>query len=222
MCVGILNLFRTNIKSTMKSSFTINVPSAEFETELLEKGISTVQDQSLHFSLSNSIQAASLVVKCFSIFSQFSKHVGNIPTATAVKDEGTKLLASLAELLDYLEVWDNFSKHVPNANFIRRQLLDSLCLAINTNLGECDNFSHLALRCSRQLLSHPVTDIDQDMEVSLASVILLVLQSSAFSSIMSFQVRTTLFPVAKDMMRDEGKWNLLHRDLKVRLYPGCK
>jgi len=206
----------------MKSSFVINLPSVEFETQLLEKGISTVQDQSLHFSLGNSVQAASLVVKCFSMFSQFSKHVGNIPTATAVKDEGAKLLASLAELLDYLEVWNNFPKHVPNANAIRRQLLDSLSLAINSNLGDCDNFSHLALRCSRQLLSQPVTDIDQDTEVSIASVILLVLQSSAFSSIIEFQVQTTLFPVAKDIMRNEEKWSQLHRDLKVRLDPGCK
>ncbi|KAK6543275.1 serine/threonine-protein kinase M1 [Orbilia ellipsospora] len=88
---------------------------------------------------------------------------------------------------------------------------------LNFNLPLYALVQKLSSRVIRNTLAHPVSEIDQETEISLSALALITLRSAEDSLDLRTKLMHNLIPFIKQTIQDSPRWQTRHRDLRITL-----
>ncbi|KAF3199899.1 serine/threonine-protein kinase M1 [Orbilia oligospora] len=224
-CVdGIVEMCRSDIKSTLKRSFSITLPNTKFilpRSKINSRpGVANIPGWC--FTINDPVEACSLAIQITLAVSK----VGLSHHATQVSkpclDLSIALLAGLIQICQRLKAWVAAPIRSRLLVQIHKQTLEALAEILSYDNLEPDQpvfklIQKLSTRSIQALLFHPVLEIDQETEISLSALLLLLLRFAERSNPFRISLSHDLVPCIKNILQDSIKWQARHRDLKVTL-----
>ncbi|EWC44205.1 hypothetical protein DRE_06950 [Drechslerella stenobrocha 248] len=229
-CVdGVVDVFQSDVKSTLRKSSTITLPTEAFHQRQTRSDTfehSSSKPTSDSFVIDDSAEACSLAIHITLLVANVGLNHHFAPVAKSHIDLTTTLLTSLIQICNGLKPWAAIPVKRRLAVQIYKQMLEALIEIIRTS-SICDAGANsrqlyqllqkLSVTSVQALLSNPISDVDQETEVSLSALVLLLLQVAEKSIDARAGLSRDLIPCIKHAVQDSAKWQVRHRDLRITL-----
>ncbi|KAF3927530.1 hypothetical protein AA313_de0202685 [Arthrobotrys entomopaga] len=220
---GILEVFRLDIKSTLKRTLNVNLPTQSFY-RLYHQHLSEHPnpETSCGFIIHDPVEACSLAIQTTLLVAKLGLTNEAAQVKKLYQDLSISLLAGLDQLCHQLRAWTKVSMRSRLLVQLYKQILDSLTEILshdklNFNLPLYPLVQKLSSRVIRNTLAHPVSEIDQETEISLSALALLTLRSAEESADIRAKLIHNLIPFIKHTIQDSPRWQTRHRDLRITL-----
>ncbi|KAK6518484.1 serine/threonine-protein kinase M1, variant 2 [Arthrobotrys conoides] len=222
-CVdGIVERFRSDIKSTLKSSFSITLPNARFA--LIESKSRSGVANALRwcFAIGDPVEACSLAIQITLAVSKVGLSHYSVQVSKQASDLSIAMLAGLIQICQRLRAWLAVPVRSRLSVQLHKQILEALAEIMSYDNLEPNQpvfkpVQKLSIGSIQALLSHPVSEIDQETEISLSALLLLLLQFAERSDTFRISLSHDLVPYIRNILQDSLKWQARHRDLRVTL-----
>ncbi|KAK6347753.1 serine/threonine-protein kinase M1 [Orbilia javanica] len=222
-CVdGVVERFRLDIKSTLKKSFRIALPNAMFSLPEGKTRPETAGTLKWCFTIEDPVEACSLAIQIMLAISK----VGLAHHATQVSkpssDLSIALIAGLIQICQRLKAWGAVPIRSRLSVQLYKQILEALAEIIShdnleTNQPLFKLVQKLSISSIQALLCHPISEIDQETEISLSALLLLLLRFAENSNALRVNLSYNLVPCIRNIIQDSPRWQARHRDLRVTL-----
>ncbi|RVD85244.1 uncharacterized protein DFL_003570 [Arthrobotrys flagrans] len=222
-CVdGVVERFRSDIKSTLKKSFSISLPNARSTLPEGNDRPETMNFPRWCFTIGDPVEACSLAIQITLAVSKvgLSHHAAQVSKPSS--DLSVALLAGLIQICQRLKAWGAVPIRSRLSVQLYKQILEALAEIISydnleTNQPVFKPVQKLSMGSIQALLCHPVSEIDQETEISLSALLLLLLRFAERSNALRISLSHDLVPCIRNILQDSLRWQARHRDLRVTL-----
>ncbi|KAK6532224.1 serine/threonine-protein kinase M1 [Arthrobotrys megalospora] len=222
-CVdGVVEKFRSDIKSTLKKSFSITLPNARFALPESQYRSETVKPPTWYFTIVDPVEACSLAIQITLAVSKVGLAYRAVQVSKPNSDLSAALLAGLCQICQRLKAWGTVPIRSRLSVQLYKQILEALAEIISHDDLETTQplfqlIQKLSMGSIQALLYHPVSEIDQETEISLSALLLLLLRFAERSSALRISLSHDLIPCIRSILQDSLRWQARHRDLRVTL-----
>ncbi|KAF3901907.1 hypothetical protein ABW21_db0204702 [Orbilia brochopaga] len=224
-CVyGVVEAFKSDVKATLRKSFTIPLPAPAFYRHQLHHASHThtspPNTTGGSFTVGDPTEACSIAIHITLIVANLASDRDLAPIGKPYLDLSITLLAQLAQICRYLKAWAAVPAKRRLSVQLHKQILEALVEIISnsdvtSNPQLCQLTQKLSIGTIQALLLNPISEIDQETEISLSALILLLLRIAEESSDAWITLSRDLVPCIKRTIQDSAKWQARHRDLRV-------
>ncbi|KAK6357828.1 serine/threonine-protein kinase M1 [Orbilia blumenaviensis] len=222
-CVdGVVEIFISDIKSTLKRSFTITLPNVRFTLLNGQSGSEFTNIPPWCFTIRDPVEACSLAIQIALAVSKvgLSHHAAQVGKPNS--DLSIALLTGLIQINQRLKAWGTIPIKSRLSVQLYKQILEALAEIINHDDLESNQpvfklIQKLSMGSIQAVLCHPVPEIDQETEISLSALLLLLLRFAERSNALRVVMSRDLIPCIRNILQDSLRWQARHRDLRVTL-----